>query len=77
VVDHLTRVTVQGDSARARALGAALADLGFAVRAGARGLVAESAVVEGQHVKTYLRGRGFADREFQVYVEYARRWGTL
>jgi hypothetical protein len=77
VVDHLTRVTVGGDPARARALGVALADLGFSVREGARGLVAESVVVEGQHVKAYLRGRGFADREFQVYVEYARRWGTL
>ncbi len=77
MVDHLTRVTVDGRSDRARKLAAALVELGFAVRGGPRGFVADSTAVEGQHVKAYLRGRGFADREFQVFVEYVRRWGVL
>jgi hypothetical protein len=77
MVDHLTRVTADVPAARADELAGALAGLGFAVRRGRRGWVADSTEVEGQAVKTYLRGRGFADREFQVFVEFVRRWGIL
>jgi hypothetical protein len=77
MVDHLTRVTADARAARADALAGALADLGFAVRRERRGLVAHSAEVEGQAVKAYLRGRGFEDREFQVFVEFVRQWGIL
>ena len=77
MVDHLTRVTVDAVAPRADALAAALADLGFEVRRDPRRLVADSTRVEGQAVKAYLRGRGFEDREYQVFVEFVRRWGIL
>ena len=77
MVDHLTRVTVDARSARADELASALAELGFEVRRERRQVVADSTEVEGQAVKAYLRGRGFEDRESQVFVEYVRRWGVL
>ena len=77
MVDHLTRVTVDGRSERAGELAAALVELGFQVRTDRDAVVADSTTVEGQQVKAYLRGRGFADREFQVFVEFVRRWGVL
>jgi hypothetical protein len=77
VVDHLTRVTVDARSQRADDLAAALAACGFEVRRERRRIVADSTQVEGQAVKAYLRGRGFGDREYQVFVEYVRRWGIL
>jgi hypothetical protein len=77
MVDHLTRVTADARSAGAGDLAAALAAAGFAVRRERHRIVADSSAVEGQEVKTYLRGRGFADRDYQVFVEFVRRWGTL
>jgi len=77
VIDHLTRVTVDARSARADELAAALAERGFEVREERRRIVADSTVVEGQDVKAYLRDRGFEDREFQVFVEFVRKWGVL
>jgi hypothetical protein len=77
MVDHLTRVTVDLRSPRAEALAAALAALGFEVRREARRVVADSTEVEGQVLKAQLRGRGFEDREYQVFVEFVRQWGIL
>lgn len=77
MVDHLTRVTVPAGAIRARELAAALAELGFAVRSEGRRLVADSTAVEAQEAKRVLRARGFADREYQVFLEYVRRWGVL
>ncbi|ACL66678.1 conserved hypothetical protein [Anaeromyxobacter dehalogenans 2CP-1] len=77
MVDHVTRITVEAGSPRAAALGGALAQLGFTVHAGRRGLVAESSEVEAQDAKRRLRALGFADREYRVSLEYVRRWGIL
>ena len=77
MVDHLTRVTIDVRSASADALASALADHGFAVRRERRRIVADSTLVEGQDVKAYLRGRGFQDRDYQVFVEFVRKWGVL
>jgi hypothetical protein len=77
MVDHLTHISVDAGSPRAAELAAALADLGFVVRRDRSGFVAESTKVEGQAAKAYLRGRGFADREYQVFVEFVRKWGVL
>jgi hypothetical protein len=77
MVDHVTRVTVDARAARASELAAALGELGFAVRAGRRRIVAESTELEGQPLKAALRARGFEDRTYQVYVEYVRWWGFL
>ena len=77
MVDHLTRVTVDARAARAGDLAGALEDLGFEVRRERSRIVGDSTTVEGQAVKAYLRGRGFADREYQVFVEFVRQWGIL
>jgi hypothetical protein len=77
MVDHLTRVTVDAGAARAHALAAALAERGFDVRRERRRIVADSTEVEGQDVKAYLRKCGFEDREYLVFVEFVRKWGTL
>ncbi len=77
MVDHVTRVTVDAAAVRAGELAIALGDLGFDVRRERARVVADSTTVEGQSVKAYLRGRGFSDREYQVFVEYVRRWGIL
>jgi hypothetical protein len=77
MVDHLTRVTADAGSARADALANALAERGFEVRRERRRIVADSSEVEGQDVKAFLRSRGFADREYQVFVEFVRKWGIL
>ncbi len=77
MVDHLTRVTVDARAPRAVDLASALTELGFEVRRERRRIVADSGDVEAQALKAELRGRGFADREYQVFVEFVRRWGIL
>ena len=77
MVDHLTRITVHATGGRAAEMAAALAERGFSVRLERRRFVAESATVEAKDAKTWLRARGFADREYQVFLEYVRQWGVL
>lgn len=77
MVDHLTRITVDPRAERAADLVAALAAFGFAVRRERGRLVAESDRVEAQDAKRYLRALGFADRDYQVFLEYVRAWGIL
>jgi hypothetical protein len=77
MVDHLTRVTVPAGAQRAGDLAAALAALGFAVRREKTRLVADSTAVEAGEAKRALRARGFADAEYQVFLEYVRQWGIL
>lgn len=77
MVDHLTRITIDVRSPRADDLAAALAAGGFDVRRERRQIVADSTQVEGQAAKAFLRERGFEDREYQVFVEYVRKWGIL
>lgn len=40
-------------------------------------ICADSSEIEGQAVKKLLRTNGFADYEYQIYLEYYRRWGIL
>lgn len=77
MVDHLTRVIVHATGGRAAEMAAALAARGFSVRVARHRFVAESTVVEAQAAKAWLRARGFEDREYQVFLEYARQWGIL
>ena len=72
-----TRVTVDACSARGGDLATALEGLGIDVRRGRSRIVADSTTVGGQAVKVDLRGRGFADREYEVVVELVRQRGIL
>ncbi|MDR3565085.1 MAG: hypothetical protein P4N59_27105 [Negativicutes bacterium] len=40
-------------------------------------IFAESNDMEAQDVKQYLLAQGFHDTEFQVFLEYVRKWGML
>jgi hypothetical protein len=77
VVDHLTRITIHASAARAEAAVTALGEAGFTIRRTADRIVAESSKVEAQEAKRWLRALGLEDREFRVFLEYVRRWGTL
>ncbi len=77
MVDHLTRVTVDAGAERAPDLVAALAAFGFVVRREGGRVVAESDRIEALDAKRYLRALGYRDREFEVFLEYVRRWGVL
>ncbi len=77
MVEHLTRITVDTRAGRAADLVHALAAFGFAIRRERGAVVAESDRVEAQDAKRRLRALGFSDREYQVFLEYVRQWGTL
>jgi hypothetical protein len=77
VVDHLTRITLDVEGDRASDLAGALALRGFTVATASRRTVADSTTVEAGEAKAHLRSLGYADREYRVHVEYARRWGFL
>jgi hypothetical protein len=54
-----------------------LAALGFRVSNGKDGIVADSSEIEAGDVKLRLIAAGFHDREFQIVLEYTRKWGML
>ena len=54
-----------------------LAERGFVFKFEKDRVLAESAVMEAQDAKKYLLDAGFRDTEFQVFLEYARKWGVL
>jgi hypothetical protein len=54
-----------------------LAAQGFTFKAGKDCIYADSEEVEAQDAKRYLLESGFHDQEFQVYLEYMRKWGVL
>ncbi|EAX47848.1 conserved hypothetical protein [Thermosinus carboxydivorans Nor1] len=54
-----------------------LAAKGFTFSAGKDCIYADSKEVEAQAAKRYLIEHGFHDQEFQVYLEYVRRWGIM
>jgi hypothetical protein len=54
-----------------------LATLGFRISTGKDGIVADSSDVEAGDAKRKLIGAGFQDREFQIVLEYTRKWGML
>jgi len=76
LVGHVTTVVPDHDltQERALALGEALGDLGFEADGPSSW---RSAAVEAAAAKAYLRGRGFADREFRIVLEYEPRWGMM
>ncbi len=77
MVDHLTQVSVDVASPRGLALARALEGLGFRLRVHRHRIVAESSLVGALQAKAFLRAEGFADREYQVFLEYVRQWGVL
>ncbi|MDR3591634.1 MAG: hypothetical protein P4N41_18415 [Negativicutes bacterium] len=62
---------------RVAAMMEALEDKGFIFRFHKDRIFAESNEVEAQEAKKYLLALGFHDTEFQVFLEYVRKWGML
>ena len=54
-----------------------LALRGFVFHRGKNCIYAESDEVEAQEAKQYLLKNGYADREFQISLEYIRKWGMM
>ncbi|BDG07884.1 hypothetical protein [Anaeromyxobacter paludicola] len=82
MVDHLVRITAAldgspGRAARVEGLAAALGSAGFRLRRERRRLVAESADLGAADAKDLLRARGYADGEYQVFLEFVRQWGVM
>jgi hypothetical protein len=50
---------------------------GFVLRAGKGAVICTSTEMEAGEAKRLLLGAGFADREFQIVLEYTRGWGML
>lgn len=77
MVDHLTRIAVDAQGARAAEFVQALSRAGFRVVAERGRFVGESSAVEASEAKRRLRDLGFGDREYRVSVEFFRQWGYL
>jgi len=54
-----------------------LEKLGFAISTGKDCIIADSADIEAGDVKRRLIAAGFHDPEFQIVLEYTRKWGML
>lgn len=54
-----------------------LEKLGFRISSGKDCLFADSTEMEAKDVKLRLIAAGFHDREFQIVLEYTRKWGML
>ena len=54
-----------------------LAGKGFVLLQGKTCIYADSETVEAQEAKRYLLESGFRDREFQISLEYTRKWGMM
>ncbi len=70
--EHLARRTE-----RVAAMMDALAARGFTFKFEKDRVFADSVEMEAQEAKRYLLSQGFEDTEFQVLLEYARKWDTL
>ncbi len=66
-----------GRADRAAAMMEALEAKGFTFKFEKDRIFADSNEMEAQEAKKYLISLGFADTEFQVLLEYARKWGVL
>ncbi|MDR7865982.1 MAG: hypothetical protein RIN56_04140 [Sporomusaceae bacterium] len=64
-------------TARVAAMMDALAARGFTFKLEKDRVFADSTEMEAQDAKRYLLTQGFEDTEFQVLLEYARKWDTL
>ena len=54
-----------------------LAERGFTFRRYKNHILGESESVEAQEAKRYLISKGYQDREFQINLEYIRKWGMM
>lgn len=54
-----------------------LADKGFSFKGEKGYIYADSNDIEAHEVKRLLSDSGFKDYEFQVFLEYERRWGMM
>ena len=54
-----------------------LAVRGFVLHRGKNCIYADSEEVEAQEAKQYLLKNGYADKEFQIWLEYIRKWGMM
>lgn len=54
-----------------------LADNGFRITAKKDYIFADSEIVEAVDVRRLLAKHGFADQEYQIYLEYRRQWGVM
>jgi superfamily II DNA/RNA helicase len=68
---------LEGRAERVAAMMEALAERGFTFKFEKDRIFADSSAMEAQEAKKYLIARGFQDREFQVMLEYARKWGVM
>lgn len=68
---------MQERASRVAAMMELLERLGFAFSAKNQIVTAYSNQVEAYEVKRELINAGFADREFQIILEYTRGWGML
>lgn len=50
---------------------------GFAFSFQKGSIFADSSVMEAQETKKYLQENGFHDQEFQIFLEYGRKWGIM
>lgn len=62
---------------RVAAMMEALEARGFTFKFAKDRVFADSAEMEAQEAKKYLLSLGFEDTEFQVLLEYARKWEVL
>ena len=81
---HLTSDTVRQFSShlqthleRVAAMMELLTGKGFVLLPGKNCIFADSEIVEAQEIKRYLLENGFRDREFQIRLEYTRKWGMM
>ncbi len=54
-----------------------LAARGFVFHRRKNFIYGESELVEAQEAKRYLISKGYQDREFQISLEYIRKWGMM
>ncbi len=54
-----------------------LAAAGFTLKATKDTIYADSETVEATAAKRLLAARGFADKEYEIYLEYRRQWGIM
>ncbi|HWR42984.1 hypothetical protein [Sporomusa sp.] len=69
--------TLAAAAERAAAMMEVLAAAGFTFTAKKDYIYADSESVEAVAARRLLADHGFADREYQIYLEYRRQWGVL
>lgn len=68
---------LKGRTERVAAMMEALAAKGFVFKTEKGRVLADSSEMEAEAAKRYLLSCGFEHTEFQVLLEYARKWGVM